>query len=221
MLKDVFCLQTSALIPIGDIFLIGDTIALAWMLPTDPEFLLKFKDHKALKASRRNGEEEIVFINQDGKIVGKVPYKRKKFINPTFAKRSIDEKTFKEKLVIKIDRIKMHEKQLNREYLKRDHMNERSIEFHRKSRLGLYEKLETFLTALGRDGRQCILRKLCESARSGRQGTFLQELLRVIFTLPKGREFKNEDHKAYDKAHNADGDCTTLYPGCNDVEQQF
>lgn len=72
---------------------------------------------------------------------------RKQFINPTFSKRSIDEQTFKEKLKIKIDKMKMHEKQINREYLKREHMNERSIEFHRQSRLGLYEKLETFLTA--------------------------------------------------------------------------
>lgn len=71
----VFCLQTSAVIPIGDIFLFGNTAAFAYMLPTDPKFLTMLKDFK-IQASRRNGKEEMVYIDQDGKVVGKVPYKR-------------------------------------------------------------------------------------------------------------------------------------------------
>nr|XP_026493419.1 uncharacterized protein LOC113398749 [Vanessa tameamea] len=123
--------------------------------------------------------------------------------------------TFKEKLKIKIDRTKMHQRQSKRDFLKKDNMDRASVEFHRNSRVGLYEKLVPFITALGGDGKQCVLYKLCETARISRQGTFLQELLRVVFTLPKGEEFEEENHKNYDKAHVASDDCASLYPGCD------
>lgn len=43
-LLTVFCVQTSALIPIGDVFLYGSTAALAWNLPSDPKHLLMLKN---------------------------------------------------------------------------------------------------------------------------------------------------------------------------------
>ncbi|XP_049871721.1 uncharacterized protein LOC126370733 [Pectinophora gossypiella] len=216
-LQLVFCCQTSALIPIGDIFLYGNTAALAWTLPTDPDFLTMFKKHE--KSQRRQDTKEIYYLDANGKLLAKVPYKRKPIINPAFAKRSVDEQktTFKEKLKIKLDRMKMHEKQKSRQYLKSEYMDEKSVNFHRHSRVGLYEKLEKLFTALGNDGKQCVLYKLCESARSrASQGTFLQELERIVFTLPKGVQFAKEEHKDYDKAHHDSktDDCSTLYPGC-------
>lgn len=67
---------------------------------------------------------------------------------PVFSKRSTDKKrTYKERLKIKIDRMKMHQRQSRRDYFKKDNLDDDSIEFHRHSRLGLYEKLVTFITA--------------------------------------------------------------------------
>lgn len=74
---------------------------------------------------------------------------RRTIVNPAFAKRSVDDKilSFKEKLKIKIDKLKMHERQLNRDYLKKSHLDHDSINFHRQSRVDLYEKLKTFISA--------------------------------------------------------------------------
>ncbi|XP_013200828.2 uncharacterized protein LOC106143321 [Amyelois transitella] len=216
-LQLVFCVQTAALIPIGDIFLYGNTAALAWNLPTDPKLFFMF-DKEAMR--RADVANTINYVDERGKVIGRVPYKRKPIINPAFAKRSVDEPiTYKEKLKFKIDRTRMHEKQLNRDYLKKEHMEPSSVEFHRSSRVGLFEKLEKLFTTLGQDGRQCVLYKLCEAAQTApEQGTFLQEFLRVVFTLPKGSEFDIEDHREYDKAHNPSDDCSAKYPGCADFE---
>ncbi|XP_039758872.1 uncharacterized protein LOC120632901 [Pararge aegeria] len=212
-LQLVFCVQTSALIPIGDIFLYGNTAALAWNLPTDPKLLLMLKEYEKT-AKRRVDESNVYYVDDKGKLIAKVPYKRRTIINPAFAKRSVSDKTsFKEKLKIKIDRLQMHKRQLQREYLKKNNFDRDSIEFHRHSRVDLYEKLAPFITALGGDGPQCVLRKLCETAKaSTRQGTFLQEMLRVVFTLPKGTQFQSEDHRGYDKAHSVRDDCASMYP---------
>lgn len=72
----------------------------------------------------------------------------KLIVNPAFAKRSVDDNqlSFKEKLKLKIDRKKMHESQMNRDYLKAENMDKDAIEFHRSNRLELYQKLETLFT---------------------------------------------------------------------------
>ncbi|XP_063627498.1 uncharacterized protein LOC134799001 [Cydia splendana] len=145
--NQLFCLQTTALIPIADIFLVGQTAALAWEMPTDPAIFHMFKGEKV--AQRRNDHQKnTYYLNKQGEVIAKVPYKRKP-INPVFTKRSIEDKqTYKEKLKkIKIDRAKMHETQLKKNYLKKHHLDKRAIEFHRNSRLSLLEKLETFYSA--------------------------------------------------------------------------
>ena len=70
-------------------------------------------------------------------------------MNPAFAKRSIEEDklSFKEKLKLKIDRKKMHEKHLKSDYLKAQHLDKDSIEFHRSNRVDLYAKIEKLLSA--------------------------------------------------------------------------
>ncbi|XP_073960586.1 uncharacterized protein [Choristoneura fumiferana] len=212
----VFCVQTAALIPIGDIFLYGNTAAIAWNLPSDPKLFQMFKDQ--VRVGQRRGDQQdpkhIYYLDEDGKLIKKVPYKRTNIINPVFAKRSTDKLSYKEKLRLKIERSKMHEKRLKEDFLGKKHMDRHSIEFHRNSRLSLFEKLETFLSAMGQDGRQCVLYKLCTAGQPYvRQGPFLQELLRVIFTLPKG----SEENEEYDKAHTSTKACETLYPGCDDL----
>ncbi|RVE47603.1 hypothetical protein evm_007700 [Chilo suppressalis] len=213
----VFCVQTSALITIGNIFLYGNTAALAWSLPTDPKifYMLKGYDKEALR--RGDYMNSVYYMDNDGRLISKVPYKRKTFVNPAFSKRSIaEDETFKEKLKAKINRMKMHEKHKTREYLKKDHMEGHVKDFHRNSRVDLFGKVEKLLTALGQDGRQCVLYKLCEAAQAPpQQGTFLQEFLRVVFTLPKGTSFVNNAHQEYDEAHTTTNDCAKQYPGCD------
>ncbi|XP_047995909.1 uncharacterized protein LOC125233823 [Leguminivora glycinivorella] len=198
----VFCLQTTALIPIADIFLVGQTAALAWQMPADPALFHMFKGEKV--AQRRDDlQNNVYYFNKEGQVIAKVPHKRKP-INPVFAKRSIQDKsTYKEKLrKLIIDRAKMHENKLRENYLQKHHLDKTSLEFHRSSRVELLEKLETFFSALGQDGKQCVLHRLCKAGQGyTQQGTFLQEMFRTIFTLPKG-SFDEE----YDDAHAA-SDC--------------
>ncbi|XP_041980981.1 uncharacterized protein LOC121734436 [Aricia agestis] len=206
-LQLVFCVQTAAVIPIGDIFLYGNTAALAWTLPSDPKTLLLFKEQENF-ALRRGDMKKVKYINENGKVIASVPFSRPNIVNPAFAKRSVD--SYKELLKTKMDRARMHERQFQR-FLKKD--LDDNLDFHRLSRVELYTKIEALITALGGDGRRCVLYKLCESQRSTTQGTFLQELLRVVFTLPKGKEFVSEMHKEYDEAHSHTDDCALRYPG--------
>ncbi|XP_075979650.1 uncharacterized protein LOC142978919 [Anticarsia gemmatalis] len=213
----VFCTQMMAVIPIGDIFLFGHTASLAWTLPSDPKYIYMFKDIQ--RPLRRSDEvtKTVNYLDEDGRIIARVPYKKKYIVNPAFAKRSVDDNqiSFKDKLKVKIDRQKLHERHMNRDFLKTEHMDKDAIEFHRSNRLELYEKVEKLITALGRDGRQCVLYKLCEAAQRRRgQGTFLQEFLTVVFTLPKGKKFEMDKHREYDEAHTETDDCMERYPGC-------
>ncbi|GBP60363.1 hypothetical protein EVAR_91398_1 [Eumeta japonica] len=171
-LQLVFCLQVSALIPIGDIFLYGSTVALAWELPKDPQFLYDFKSFERNAQSRADTVNNIYYLDREGKVIAKVPYKRKMLVNPAFAKRSIQDKKSRIpdhiKQKVKMYKQKLHEMQQRREFLNREHMDAASVRFHRSSRIGLLQKLETAFTALGYDGRACVLRKLCEAGRPRR-----------------------------------------------------
>ncbi|XP_018398322.1 PREDICTED: uncharacterized protein LOC108776260 [Cyphomyrmex costatus] len=90
---------------------------------------------------------------------------------------------------------------------------------HRRSRSVVYPKMEAFLQSTGLDGRSCVMRALCEAGqRDPAQigtGSFIQELLHAIFTLPKdGARFERSEDRAYDRAYETSGDCERLYPTC-------
>ncbi|CAG4935750.1 unnamed protein product [Colias eurytheme] len=228
-LQLVFCLQTAALIPIQDIFLYSNTAALAWTLPTDPKTLLMFKEYEKNGIRRTDTEKNVYYLDSDGRIMAKVPFRRPAIVNPAFAKRSVNEASFKDRLKVKIDRMKMHERQKGQmrqtgqaeQTGQMEHFPKLSdsISFHRNSRVDLYQKLEALITTLGADGRQCVLRKLCESARLADQGTFLQEVIRVVFTFPKHSDVPTEDHKIYEEAHDPTHDCEKMYPGCENFDK--
>ncbi|XP_050563455.1 uncharacterized protein LOC126912945 [Spodoptera frugiperda] len=216
----VFLYQTPVLIPIGDIFLFAETAGLAWLLPTDPTIFHTLKEYER-PLRRSDVVKTINYLDEDGRLIAKVPYKRKLIITPVLGKRSIDDhlvSPIKEKP--KINRKMMHRNHFKTGHLKIHSLDKNSKEFHRKNRLELYQKFEKLLITMGRDGRQCVLYKLCEAAqRAPRQGTFLQEFLRAVFTLPKGTEFNKEEHREYDKAHVANVDCVARYPGCEEVHE--
>ncbi|XP_072938395.1 uncharacterized protein [Epargyreus clarus] len=206
----VFCLTYPALIGIGDIFLWGNTAALAFELPQDPYSPF---NHRADPLHRRVDTKVIYYTDEDGRIVHKTPYKRKPFINPAFAKRSVDLHQKAESS--KLDRKQMHASS-TRDYLQGEHMQGSAVEFHRNSRVELYQKVETMLEGFGADGRQCLLKTLClvGQAHKGPQGEFLHELLRAVFTLPKNKEIDDDYYKEFDEASKATS-CEELYPDCN------
>ncbi|CAH2267627.1 jg27899 [Pararge aegeria aegeria] len=205
-LDPIFCTTYPALITIGDIFLWGTTAALAFELPQDPYSPF---NHKADPLHRRMDTKTIYFTDYNGKIIHQEPYKRKFIVNPAFAKRSVDGSDVAQEY--KIDRRNMHASKHTRKFLKGDYME--NVGFHRRGRATLYQHIEGLLQGLGVDGRVCLLKMLCEMGHSNndQQGAFLQEIMRVVFTLPKSSNLDDVDVE-YDAAHSAKGSCEELYP---------
>lgn len=76
---------------------------------------------------------------------------------------------------------------------------------------------------MGYDGRDCILRALCEAPREfGAKGKHLvAELTRTIFTFPKSKvlPFEHQELMIYDEAYRKGKtgatDCHTIFPKCD------
>ncbi|XP_023035556.2 uncharacterized protein LOC6649457 isoform X1 [Drosophila willistoni] len=90
----------------------------------------------------------------------------------------------------------------------------------RRTRRALYSDIETIVDNMGYNGRDCILRTLCESRQYFQRTkmSMIGEMLRSIFSLPKQRIFTRELHEdsdivhydhAYRYAHN--NDCANQY----------
>ncbi|KAJ6635903.1 hypothetical protein Bhyg_14489 [Pseudolycoriella hygida] len=93
----------------------------------------------------------------------------------------------------------------------------------RRNRRDLYGKLETIIESMGYDGRQCILRALCESKQyfNKKEPNMVEKLLSTVFSLPKSKVLpsEHEDAKEYDIAHRKgvilNKPCALAYPDCN------
>ncbi|XP_075979583.1 uncharacterized protein LOC142978872 [Anticarsia gemmatalis] len=206
----VFCTTYPMIFTIGDIFLWGSTAALAWELPQDPYSPFR---HHADPIHRRMDTKTIYYTDESGMVIGKKPFHRKPIVNPAFAKRSVDVLDKKGTLEkFKIDRKQMHASENKRGYLKS--MEQRSVEFHRTSRASLYQKIETLLHGLGMNGKHCVMKTLCLVHQAKEpQGTFFQEIMRTVFTLPKNA--LPDEHTKYDAAHTTES-CDDLYPECDE-----
>ncbi|XP_043951532.2 uncharacterized protein LOC108026107 isoform X1 [Drosophila biarmipes] len=90
----------------------------------------------------------------------------------------------------------------------------------RRSRSAIYQRIETIVDNMGYNGRDCVLRTLCESRQYFQRTkmSMVGEMLRTIFSLPKQRIFTRELHEnsdifhydqAYRNAHN--DDCTQYH----------
>ncbi|XP_037892138.1 uncharacterized protein LOC119639039 [Glossina fuscipes] len=96
--------------------------------------------------------------------------------------------------------------------------------WHRRNRRNLYKEIEIVMDNMGYNGRDCVLRALCESRQYFRQQkmSMIGEMLRTIFSLPKQRIFTREldehsdivlyDH-AYREAHSVTR-CEEQYHRC-------
>ncbi|XP_045538866.1 uncharacterized protein LOC106711490 [Papilio machaon] len=75
----------------------------------------------------------------------------------------------------------------------------------RRSRRQLYEKMELILDNMGYNGRQCILKTLCETTQRivPHSENMVQEIFRTLFTMPLTKVLKTEplQHTIYDSAH--------------------
>ncbi|KAJ3627765.1 hypothetical protein MTP99_015116 [Tenebrio molitor] len=89
----------------------------------------------------------------------------------------------------------------------------------RRHRRQLYSKMETIMRSMGYDGRDCVLRALCEASTrlKPKGGSLVDEILRIVFRYPKkyngGRE--EEEHQYYGAAEKArEDECFEMFPGC-------
>ncbi|CAD7077438.1 unnamed protein product [Hermetia illucens] len=91
----------------------------------------------------------------------------------------------------------------------------------RMFRRDLYKKLELAINSLGYNGKECILKTLCETNKrlGQRNGNMIERMLRTIFSFPKVRPFAREHREIheYDLAYRTGdvSDCALLYPNCH------
>ncbi|KAJ8979133.1 hypothetical protein NQ317_016751 [Molorchus minor] len=95
-------------------------------------------------------------------------------------------------------------------------------QLHRRTRRDLYQKVEKLFTAwrlmetiilLSRDGKACIMKAICEVSQAAqKKGTFMEEIIKVIFRVKPHDEYPDEDD--YDTASNKSHNCVDLYPTC-------
>ncbi|KAI8434491.1 hypothetical protein MSG28_012505 [Choristoneura fumiferana] len=75
----------------------------------------------------------------------------------------------------------------------------------RRSRRELYGKIEDILDNMGYNGRQCILKTLCETTQRmvPHGDNMIEEMFRTLFTLPMAKVLPEEplEHAVYDAAH--------------------
>jgi DM4/DM12 family len=75
---------------------------------------------------------------------------------------------------------------------------------------------------MGYDGRECVLRALCEAPRSfGKKGShMIAELIRTVFSFPRSKvlPFEHRELMIYDEAYrkgkSGTSECHDTYPNC-------
>ncbi|XP_011166496.2 uncharacterized protein LOC105200561 [Solenopsis invicta] len=89
--------------------------------------------------------------------------------------------------------------------------------YHRRSRRELYRKVELMLRTQGKDGKACVLKAICKAAGRKREdigrGSFLDEILHAIFTLPGGL-YDIDPMTEYDRTYHLGENCNEAYAKC-------
>ncbi|EFN88513.1 hypothetical protein EAI_03142 [Harpegnathos saltator] len=93
--------------------------------------------------------------------------------------------------------------------------------YHRRSRRELYRKIELMLKTQEKDGKACVLKAICRAAKRTRdgdvgKGSFLEEILHVIFTLPGGR-YDIDPMTEYERTYHLGENCEEVQAKCPDV----
>ncbi|XP_014470364.1 PREDICTED: uncharacterized protein LOC106742175 [Dinoponera quadriceps] len=92
--------------------------------------------------------------------------------------------------------------------------------YHRRSRRELYRKIELMLRTLEKDGKACVLKAICRAAGRPREdvgkGSFLEEILHVIFT-PPGGHYDIDPMTEYERTYHLGENCEDVHAKCPDV----
>ncbi|XP_018352272.1 PREDICTED: uncharacterized protein LOC108754478 [Trachymyrmex septentrionalis] len=92
--------------------------------------------------------------------------------------------------------------------------------YHRRSRRELYHKVELMLRTQGKDGKACVLKAICKAAGRRREdvgkGSFLEETLHAIFTLPGG-QYDIDPMTEYERAYHLGENCDEMHAKCPGV----
>ncbi|XP_023161864.2 uncharacterized protein LOC111593377 [Drosophila hydei] len=94
----------------------------------------------------------------------------------------------------------------------------------RRSRRSFYDEIHSAFDHMGFNGRACVARALCESAKylhaPGQRGNMLEELVRAVLSMPTSpvAAYEPQAHHHYDRIYRRSKrhsrDCNELYPGC-------
>lgn len=82
--------------------------------------------------------------------------------------------------------------------------------------------VQKHFSSRGVNGPECLRKALCETRqRQSDQtpGNLVTEIMRVIFSLPQPNEdtkYLSVNERDYDVAHDANFNCTDIYPKCKD-----
>ncbi|TGZ53389.1 Uncharacterized protein DBV15_01451 [Temnothorax longispinosus] len=92
--------------------------------------------------------------------------------------------------------------------------------YHRRSRRELYRKVELMLRTQGEDGKACVLKAICKAARRKREdvgkGSFLEEILHAIFSLPGGW-YDIDPMTEYERTYHLGENCDEVHARCPGV----
>ncbi|KAL5288014.1 hypothetical protein ACFFRR_008699 [Megaselia abdita] len=114
------------------------------------------------------------------------------------------------------------------------HLFKEKPKVQRRYRRDLYSQIEIVFDKMGFNGRDCMLRALCESSKylNLKKGNMIEELLKTVFSVPKQHLSQTEhpDIHEYTNIYNYNcrekgchrrkriprelRDCTTEYPNC-------
>ncbi|XP_063908797.1 uncharacterized protein LOC135126671 isoform X1 [Zophobas morio] len=93
----------------------------------------------------------------------------------------------------------------------------------RRHRRDLYDKIENIIKSMGYNGRNCVLRALCEASRhlKPKGESLVDEILRIVFRYPKKYNMGKEEEKHYQYYRASQNgiefngeECFEMFPGC-------
>ncbi|GAB0091551.1 hypothetical protein DMENIID0001_064060 [Sergentomyia squamirostris] len=83
-----------------------------------------------------------------------------------------------------------------------------------ESRQLLYSRIETFLNGKGMNGRECILKTLCQVRSSEHSNSFMSEIMKTVFKTPSHQPEMMRDFEYHHDASEEFQDCSRLYKNC-------
>ncbi|XP_050293708.1 uncharacterized protein LOC126734215 [Anthonomus grandis grandis] len=217
----IFDLTYPALAIQGNAFMFGHTAALSWELPSTPIFLNKtFLSKEKITTTTESHLEHIDYQPTGWNVPLVWNYPDSETMYDSQWQNNYDFRhTYKDPSLNKMynpsnfwRRASYSKNPLNPKYPRKI---VRTVAHHiqRRSRRELYKRIEKLLSALSKDGKQCVLKAICQVYQlPKKKGSMWQEILKAIFRA-KHQEYPDED--IYDRATNKNHNCDQLYPNCD------